>query len=756
MHTASRWFALCFGLTWAAAASALPAFPGAEGYGGLSEGGRGGDVYVVRSLCDYAYNGPAECGADYQKTLRYAVTRTGKRTVVFDLSGEIVLKGTLYVSNPYLTIAGQSAPSPGITLSADPGHVGMTLLNVRTQHVIVRHLRLRGGASLGRWQNHAILVEQKTGGQPQHVIFDHVSASWATDDVVGLQNAKDVTFQWSIVSESLQLTSAQIAAFDAALEGTPNCPGPVDTDDTPCTNITPYGGKGMLMDSSETTLETGRLSIHHNLFVHHYKRTPQFNAGALAGNPDAVLPVEVVNNVAHDFVAWGTMFQDGTCGVSKTQICPVDVSCVCGEPLHSSIARYLRANLIGNTFTLSPVTLANWGPPSSSYARLLPFPPFDPWTPRDVMFEFLMAKKTLKVPTGTDGMSIYLDDNHSWRRYDDPDEGYPEYEATDAALPLCTQENGKVRYTLACDASAYTTETPHPRVGASPPIRVQYAGAAEIDVLVHAGALYRSEDPVDLRVVSDATNRIGTMQTSPNPALDPIAVHRRQDVEPDYDTEPDGMRDAWEIAQYGSTDLTPSGDLDQDGYTNLEEFLNGTQAKPSVFSTANNGTDGSLEESSESSDVGGGAPSTGAFRVGDLADRRQVKSIVSFDTSSLPDSSPITRAEIRLTLFQTGGDPTSLGALVGDVKTGSFGTAAAHVPSDFQAAATVSEAVTVTHAGGGVYTGLLGAAGIAAINRTGITQIRLRFVLDDDDDSVADDLDFNPEAPPPTLTVQME
>ena len=600
-------------------------------------------------------------------------------------------------------------------------------------------------------------MERKTGGQPEHLIFDHVSASWATDDVIGLQDAKDVTLQWSIVSESLQLTNAQIAAFQAALSGTPNCPSPADTgDDTPCTNIKPYGGKGMLMDSSEVTVETGRLSVHHNLFVHHYKRTPQFNAGVLAGNPDAQLPVEVVNNVAHDFVAWGMMLQDGKCG-GPAQICPVDASCVCGVPLHHSIARYMRANLIGNTFSLSPVTLANWGPPSSSYARLLPFPPFEPWTPRDVMFEFLMASKTLKVPIGTDGMSVYLDDNHSWRRlFDQPEQGYPEYEVTDAELPLCTEESGKVRYTLACDESAYISQIPHPRVGTAPPVRVQYAGAAEIDVLAQAGALYRAADPVDLRVVSDAANRTGSMQTSPNPSLDPIAVHRRQDTEPSYDTEPDGMRDAWEIAQYGSTGLTASGDLDQDGYTNLEEFLNGTLATASVFNTASDGTDGSLEESSESSGVGGSAPSTGAFRVGDLADRRQVKAIVSFDTSSLPDSSSIAGAELRLTLFQTGGDPTSLGSLVGDVKTGSFGTGAAHIASDFQAAATASEAITVTYAGDGVYIGLLSGAGVAAINRTGITQIRLQFALDDDNDSIADNLDFQALAPKPTLTVHVE
>ncbi len=169
-----------------AAASDLPAFPGAEGFGRFARGGRGGDVYHVVNLNDA---GPGSL----REGIRAA---TGPRTIVFDVSGTILLKSKLVVDRSAITLAGQTAPGDGITLR------DFTFQIVKASDVIVRYLRFRLGD-----QNKAVGAK---GGDDtvntddiDRVILDHCSLSWAVDGTHDLRRGGNFTLQWCIISEAL-------------------------------------------------------------------------------------------------------------------------------------------------------------------------------------------------------------------------------------------------------------------------------------------------------------------------------------------------------------------------------------------------------------------------------------------------------------------------------------------------------------------------------------------------------------------------
>jgi subtilisin family serine protease len=160
--------------------------------------------------------------------------------------------------------------------------------------------------------------------------------------------------------------------------------------------------------------------------------------------------------------------------------------------------------------------------------------------------------------------------------------------------------------------------------------------------------------------------------------------------------------------------------------------------------------DGRLWEVGETSNVGGGGNSTdnttAALRVGDTNVDEQYKSLVSFDTSSIPDTATITSATLRLVRGTSSGtNPfTTHGSCVADIVTGGFGGSTAFAFSDWQAAATATSVATMSNptANGSASTGNLNAAGLAAINKTGTTQLRLTFTLDDNDDLGYDYIGF--------------
>ncbi len=213
-----------------------PAFPHAEGFGKYSLGGRGGRVLEVTTLAD---SGPG--------SLREACEADGPRTVVFRVSGTIALEDELEIENPYITIAGQTAPGDGICIKNYQ-------VSFEADHVIIRFLRFRPGDERQKEQD-------AFGGEGDHVLIDHCSASWAIDETLSINKASNLTVQWCMVTESL---------YDSFHKKGKHGYGGL------------WGGPGG--------------SYHHNILAHHSSRNPR-----ASGNENSGL-LDYRNNVIYN---WG-------------------------------------------------------------------------------------------------------------------------------------------------------------------------------------------------------------------------------------------------------------------------------------------------------------------------------------------------------------------------------------------------------------------------------------------------------------------
>ena len=232
-----------------------------EGFGSDTHGGYSGNtdpvIYKVVNL------NSAGLGS-----LKYGLENINNpRIIVFEISGTIELNNYIYIENPYVTVAGQTAPSPGITLKGAGIIIG-------THDVIIQHLRIRVGDGANGpgydWRD-ALDVEEY-GATSYNVIVDHCSFSWATDEdcSIGWYPAHDVTFQWCIISECLYHS------------------------------YHPDGrhSMGMLIGPSAQ-----KISIHHNLFAHNADRNP------LVGG---IKETEIINNVVYNWEWDGTKFDQYT------------------------------------------------------------------------------------------------------------------------------------------------------------------------------------------------------------------------------------------------------------------------------------------------------------------------------------------------------------------------------------------------------------------------------------------------------------
>jgi pectate lyase len=217
------------------------AFPGAEGYGAYARGGGGGKVLLVTNLHD---SGPG--------SLREAIETKGPRTVIFRVGGVIETKG-LVVREPYLTIAGQTAPGDGICIKKS--EIGGDAFDLSGTHdVILRFLRFRAGNNTGEYRCDSFRVYDS-----ENFIVDHCSSSWGNPETLSVSGSVDrCTVQWCIISEG---NNQQQHAFATIVGG-------------------------------------DRSTWHHNLFAHMFSRVPRWG--------DITVECDFRNNVIYD---WGH-----TCG----------------------------------------------------------------------------------------------------------------------------------------------------------------------------------------------------------------------------------------------------------------------------------------------------------------------------------------------------------------------------------------------------------------------------------------------------------
>jgi pectate lyase len=222
-------------VAWATTAQAVPVIPGAAGYGMSTPAGRGGAVYRVTNL-----------KADGAGSLKACIDASGARTCIFEVSGAIVLTADMTIRNGKLTVAGQTAPSPGIMIRGGA-------FKIHASDVLIQHLRFRVGDSAtgpDPANRDALKIEGTDSAPVQNIVIDHNTFSWSVDEIASVWGAHDnITFSNNIFAEPLH-DSIHPTDDGTALE---------------------KHGYGVLLGSSASG---GRVTVVGNLFAHIVERNP--------------------------------------------------------------------------------------------------------------------------------------------------------------------------------------------------------------------------------------------------------------------------------------------------------------------------------------------------------------------------------------------------------------------------------------------------------------------------------------------------
>ncbi len=422
-------------------AADCPSFPGAEGEGRNARGGRGGDVYIVTSL-----------GNSGSGTLREALSRGG-RTVVFEVAGIIDLTSPIRADVDNVTLAGQTAPGDGIVVRGYQ-------VELRGDHNIIQHMRFRAGDIRKATRTRDGFTEDSLTVWGDHVMVDHVSASWGIDECLSAGTQfNHLTIQYSFITEGLHRTRLFHGEYDADHSG--------------------HSMGGLYKPRASGS----RLSIHHNLFAHNNNRNPAIGTYDSAHTQSA----DIRNNVLYDNRDNGYT---------------------------SGAARWIHVNFVGN--------YAIFGPSSSS-------------------------RKIFK-PSSASNVDMFETDNY-W--------DFNRNNRFDGSLVT---------------SSAFESDFDRMR---SPfemePVTTHRAADLVPLVLAQAGARPWSRDDVDARIITEVReNRGGRIDSQEERGGWGTLAAGRAPVDADRD----GMPDAAE-RMLGTNPSVPdnNGDVDGDGYTNLENYL---------------------------------------------------------------------------------------------------------------------------------------------------------------------------------------
>jgi hypothetical protein len=267
------------------------AFPGAEGYGKYAIGGRGGSVYHVINLADNGDDRNPIPGS-----FRYGIKKvSGPRTIVFDVAGTINLKNRLTCSDPYVTVAGQTAPGNGILLKTSPFGMasdGITrFIRMRLGHKKLVDGVIPGTRNKKSYGNEADTSDETTlNGEDgmgmagnDNAIMDHCSISWTIDEAFSSRSAQSMTLQHTLISEALNIAghpnyeAGKMHGYAATIGGGEN----------------------------SSTLKVG--SYHHNLLANCEGRNWSISGG-LDGTGAYDGHHDIYNNVVYN---WGTRGTDG-------------------------------------------------------------------------------------------------------------------------------------------------------------------------------------------------------------------------------------------------------------------------------------------------------------------------------------------------------------------------------------------------------------------------------------------------------------
>jgi hypothetical protein len=428
----------------------LKAFPSAEGAGAYTTGGRGGRVFVVNNLNDKG-----------KGSFRDAVEASMPRIVVFSVSGIINNASPLTIRSGNLTIAGQTAPTGGITIS------GERFVVDGADNTIIRYIKVRP-----KWSENDAFSVLNTS----NFIADHLSVSFGGDEAFTVRGGR----------EKVEFVTVQRTLFSNSKTGS-------------------------IQGDSDTFDYADNFSFHHNLFYNISHRFPN-----IGGNGK----FEIINNVVHN---WKNRLTRGN-----------------GS---------FRLNHINNYYQRGQLSKKNIKELLNKYS-------YDEGCKPSIYTTGNLVMPT--VHTNTDSDNWYM-----WQWFLDVDQG--KYKGAKRNSPLTKD---------------YRSLTCFPALGSS--ITIHETHVAFINIVGNIGANARldemgnkilDQDSLDSEYLHNVKNNIGVSYSGKLAYDDTIS-------EPSYgvpylDSDNDGMPDKWEIANGFNPSLNDSGnDFDNDGYTNIEEFLN--------------------------------------------------------------------------------------------------------------------------------------------------------------------------------------